>query len=99
MSMIGPLKIIFLTFYSYCLSNDTHIDDFLAILGIFENVIELTGNDVMIPGKMVVYCGISSQIDCIVLRNLGAKFSAFSRMCTIFSPYNPTKSLVFNVNM
>ena len=53
----------------YCLSNDTHIDDFLAILGVFENFLELTGNDAINPGNMIIIRGASSQIDCIVLRN------------------------------
>ena len=65
----------------------THIDDFLAILEVFENFLELTGDDVIIPGNMVIFCEASSQIDCI-LRKIGAKFGAFSTICTISLFFN-----------
>ena len=49
-----------------------------------------TRNDVIIPGKVVIFGGTSTQIICIVPRNICAKNCAFSTMCTIFSPFTPT---------
>ena len=79
---------IFFVFYLHYLSNDTHIDTFQAFFWVFRNFLELTGNDVIIPGNVVIFGGAPTQIICIVLRNICAKFGAFSTICTISLTFN-----------
>ena len=59
----------------------------------------LTGNDVIIPGKVNIFAGTSTQIIFIGLMNICAKFGAFSTICKIFSPFPYTiKSFHDTVN-
>ena len=58
-----------------------------VFLSIFMNLLVLTGNDVIIPGKVNIFAGTSTQINCIGLMNICAKFGAFSTICEIFSPF------------
>ena len=67
------------------LSNKPHIDIFYVIYKKFLNFPGFTGNDVIIPGKLDIFAGTSTQIICIGPRNNCADFHAFS---TIFLPFS-----------
>ena len=76
-------------YLKYFLSNETHIDTFYVIFKTFFNFPGFTGNDVIIPEKLDIFTGTSTQIIHIGPRNNCANFHAFSTMRMIFH-HSPT---------
>ena len=75
---------VYFKYLKYFLSNEPHIDIFYVIFNTFLNFPGFTGNDVIIPGKLDIFAGTSTQIIRIGTRNNCASFHAFSTMCMIF---------------
>ena len=77
-------------YLEYFPSNELHIDTFYVIYKTFFNFPGFTGNDVIIPEKLVIFAGTSTQIICIGPRNNCANFHVFSTMSICFSPFSST---------
>ena len=64
-------------YLKYCPSHEPHIDISYVIFKTFLNFPGFTGNYVIIPGKLDIFAGTSTQIICIGLRNNCANFHTF----------------------
>ena len=69
---------------TYTNRKDRDISTFYTIFQYFKNVQDFQENDVITSGKMALFGGTSTQINCFGPMNLCAKFHAFSTICKIF---------------
>ena len=74
-------------------SIDTHVSTFYTIFQYLKNFQDFQENDVITGGKMALFGGTSTQINCICPMNLCGKCHAFSTICKIFSLFTYTFSI------